>query len=69
MSTKQILSRYRYLKRKLSALEAEFDSFVRRNIGNPELRQQKASESNKVYFAIKAEMQSLREAFAIAKGT
>ena len=68
MSTQQILSRFRCLKRKLSTLETEFDAFVRRNHGNEQVRQQKAKESNAIYFAIKAEMQALREAFAIAKG-
>lgn len=68
MNTKQILSRYRYLTRKLAALEADFDAFVRRNMDKPELRQSKAKESNEAYFKLKAELQGLRELFVIAKG-
>ena len=68
MSTKQILSRFRYLKRKLALVESDFDMFVRRNANNPEARKAKMEEANRSYFAIKAEMQGLRELFAIAKG-
>ena len=68
MNPKQILHRYRYVTRKLAALEADFDAFVRRNMDKPELRQAKAQESNKVYFKLKAELQGLRELFAVAKG-
>ena len=67
MNTKQILSRFRYLKRKLQILESDFDAFIRRNMKNPEARDVYSKSANQKYFAIKDEMNSLRASYAIAR--